>query len=333
MTSNYDLAPNLAPKFAVVFAGQSSQSIGMMDGFATNPAVVQTFAEASDILRQDFTALAAVGPAELQNQTVNTQPLMLISGVATWRAWRAAGGATPAFFAGHSLGEYTALVAAGALTFADALPLVRFRAEAMQSAVPEGVGGIAVVMGLDVAQVRAACAQAIAGTPDDVCEAVNLNSPIQTVIAGHRAAVERAIEHAKALGAKRAMLLPMSAPSHCALMRPAADAMANYLQGVLFQAPVVPVIQNADVAIFTDTEKIKDALVQQLFRPVRWIETITMLHALGVATVVECAPGKVLTGLNKRIVGDMQSLAVVDAATLAAAITETQLTQITKAVS
>ncbi len=307
-------------KFAVVFAGQSSQSIGMMNGFAADPVVTQTFAEASDILHQDFAALAAVGPAELQNQTVNTQPLMLISGVATWRAWQAAGGSMPSYFAGHSLGEYTALVAAGALNFADALPLVRFRAEAMQNAVPEGVGGIAVVMGLEVEQVRAACAQAVADAPQDVCEAVNLNSPIQTVIAGHRAAVERAIELAKAMGAKRAMLLPMSAPSHCVLMRPAADALAEYLAKVQFQKPLVPVIQNADVAMFSEVEKIKDALVQQLYRPVRWIETITMLHSFGVATAVECAPGKVLTGLNKRIVADMQSLAVVDTASLQAAV-------------
>ena len=322
-------ASKSAAAFAILFAGQSSQSIGMMDGLATNPAVVQTFAEASDILHQDYAVLAAVGPVELQNQTVNTQPLMLISGVATWRAWQAAGGGNPDYFAGHRLGEYTALVAANALSFADALPLVRFRAEAMQNAVPEGVGGIAVVMGLDVAQVRAACAQAIIDAPQDVCEAVNLNSPIQTVIAGHRAAVERAIEHAKALGAKRAMLLPMSAPSHCALMRPAADALAKYLEKVIVQAPAVPVIQNADVEIYSDVAQIKDALVQQLYRPVRWIETIAKLYGLSVATVVECAPGKVLTGLNKRIVAEIQSLAVVDAATLDAAIAATQLPKAT----
>lgn len=303
-------------KFAIVYAGQGSQSVGMMNGLADQPAARLAFDEASAVLGIDFWKLAAEGPADVQNQTVNTQPLMLASGVATYRAWIAGGGGTPAFFAGHSLGEYTALVAAGVLSFADALPLVRYRAESMQAAVPEGTGGIAAILGLEVDQVRAVCADAAAG---QVLEAVNLNSPGQIVIAGQREAVERGMALAKERGAKRAMMLPMSVPSHCALMKPAAEKLAAKLSGVTFNAPVVPVIQNADVSCFDEPDCIRQALVEQLFRPVRWIETIQHMAAAGVNTVVECVPGKILTGLNKRIVAELNCLAITDSASLAAA--------------
>ncbi len=303
--------------FAVTFAGQGSQSVGMMSGLAELDAIKSTFDEASSILGFDLWKLAQEGPAESQNQTVNTQPLMLVAGVATWRAWERLGGPTPAFFAGHSLGEYTALVAAGALSFADAVPLVRFRAQAMQDAVPEGTGGIAAVLGLDVEEVRGVCAEA---AQDEVLEAVNLNSPGQIVIAGHRTAVERGMALAKEKGAKRAIMLPMSAPSHCALMQPAADRLQSQLTSVVLHVPNVPVVQNADVLAFTDASKIKHALFEQLFRPVRWIETVQHFAANGVATVVECVPGKVLTGLNKRIDGNLNCLAVTDRAGLDAAI-------------
>jgi [acyl-carrier-protein] S-malonyltransferase len=303
--------------FAVTFAGQGSQSVGMMSGLADLAAVKSTFDEASSILGTDLWMLAQEGPAESQNQTVNTQPLMLVAGVATWRAWESLGGPLPAFFAGHSLGEYTALVAAGALSFADAVPLVRFRAQAMQDAVPEGTGGIAAVLGLDVDEVRSVCRDAAMG---DVLEAVNLNSPGQIVIAGHRAAVERGMALAKEKGAKRAIMLPMSAPSHCALMQPAADRLSTQLVSVALTAPIVPVIQNADVHAFIEVAQMKRALVEQLFRPVRWIETVQHFASNGVSTVVECVPGKVLTGLNKRIDGNLNCVAVTDRAGLEAAI-------------
>lgn len=304
-------------KFALVFAGQGSQSVGMMNGFADMPVVQRTFEEASDILKTDLWKMIVEGPVELQNQTVNTQPLMLAAGVATWRAWQEKNGAAPAFFAGHSLGEYTALVAAGALTFADAVPLVRFRAQAMQDAVPEGTGGIAAVLGLDVEQVRAVCSDAAQG---EVLEAVNLNSPGQIVIAGHKTAVERGMALAKERGAKRALLLPMSVPSHCALMKPAAEKLAARLQGVRIEVPATPVVQNADVRAFASADEIRNALFEQLFRPVRWIETIQHFAGEGVTTVVECVPGKILTGLNKRIEGNLSCMAVSDADSLAAAI-------------
>lgn len=307
--------------FAIVFAGQGSQSVGMMSGFAELPVVQRTFEEASAILGVDLWNMIATGPAEVQNQTVNTQPLMLAAGVATYRAWLEKGGAPATCFAGHSLGEYTALVAAGALPFADALPLVRFRAQAMQDAVPEGVGAIAAVLGLDVEQVRAVCAEAAQG---EVVEAVNLNSPGQIVIAGHRAAVERGMALARERGAKRALLLPMSVPSHCALMRPAADRLAAYLNDVRIEVPASPVIQNADVESFSSEASIKRALVEQLFRPVRWIETVQSLAQRGANTVVECMPGKVLTGLNKRIDGGLNCLAVADSASLVTAIESTR---------
>ena len=302
---------------AITFAGQGSQSIGMMAGLSELPVVKSTFDEASALLGLDLWQLAKAGPVELQNQTINTQPLMLVAGVATWRAWQSLGGPPPASFAGHSLGEYTALVAAGAIAFADAVPLVRFRAEAMQATVPEGTGGIAAVLGLEVDAVRQVCADAAQG---EVLEAVNLNSPGQIVIAGHRGAVERGMVLAKARGAKRAIMLPMSAPSHCALMRPAAEQLRVRLESVQVSTPSVPVIQNADVASFSTAAQIKSALVEQLFRPVRWIETIQSLVGAGVSTVIECVPGKVLTALNKRIDANLNCLAVGDQASLAAAI-------------
>ena len=303
--------------FAIVFAGQGSQSVGMMNGFAEMPVVQRTFEEASDILKLELWKLTVEGPSEVQNQTINTQPLMLTAGVATYRAWQEKGGRAGAFFAGHSLGEYTALVAAGALNFADALALVRFRAQAMQDAVPDGTGGIAAVLGLDVEQIRAVCADAAQG---EVLEAVNLNSPGQIVIAGHKTAVERGMALARERGAKRVLLLPMSVPSHCALMRPAAEKLAVYLQAVRCAVPATPVVQNAHVAAFDSAAKIKNALFEQLFRPVRWIETIQHFAAQGVDAVVECVPGKILTGLNKRIDGRLSCFAVSDTASMDAAI-------------
>ncbi|MBI3715118.1 MAG: ACP S-malonyltransferase [Betaproteobacteria bacterium] len=303
--------------FAITFAGQGSQAIGMMAGFVDMPVVQATFAEASAILGTDLWKMVNEGPAEALAQTVNTQPVMLVAGVATWRAWREAGGREADFYAGHSLGEYTALVAAGAIAFADAVPLVRFRAQAMQDAVPEGTGGIAAVLGLDVAQVRAVCTDAAQG---EVLEAVNLNSPGQVVIAGHRTAVERGMALAKERGAKRALLLPMSVPSHCALMKPAAEKLKAYLANLTVSVPAKPVLQNADVRAFASGEEIKNALVEQLFRPVRWIETVEKMASSGVVTIVECVPGKVLTGLNKRNAAEADCLAVTDTASLQAAV-------------
>ncbi|MEO8384236.1 MAG: ACP S-malonyltransferase [Betaproteobacteria bacterium] len=308
-------------KFAITFAGQGSQSVGMMAGFTDLPIVRRTFKEASEILQLDIWAMAADGPAELQNQTINTQPLMLCAGVATFRAWQDRQGSAPAFFAGHSLGEYTALVAAGALDFGDALKLVRLRARAMQEAVPEGIGGIAAVIGLDVELVLAVCIEAAEG---QVLEAVNLNSPGQVVIAGHRPAVERGMALAKLRGAKRALMLPMSVPSHCALMKPAADKLAVALDAISCQVPQIPVLQNADVQAFSSAADIKRALVEQLYRPVRWVETIQAISTGGATTVVECVPGKVLTGLNKRIDASLICLAVSDTASLNATIEATR---------
>ena len=308
-------------KFAITFAGQGSQSVGMMAGFGDMPIVQGTFTEASDILNVDFWAMAVSGPAELQNQTVNTQPLMLTAGVATFRAWQEKGGNVPTCFAGHSLGEYTALVAAGALRFVDALPLVRLRAQAMQEAVPAGIGAIAAVLGLDTEQVRAVCVDAAEG---EVLAAVNLNSPGQIVIAGHRAAVERGMALAKARGAKRAIMLPMSVPSHCALMKPAAEKLASALKSIACRVPATPVIQNAAVRAFSNADDIKLALVEQLYRPVRWIETIQAIAIDGATTVIECVPGKVLTGLNKRIDANLNCLAITDTASVVAAIDATR---------
>lgn len=305
-------------KFAVVFPGQGSQSVGMMGGFADSPVVEATFREASAILGEDLWKLAAEGPAEALARTVVTQPLMLTAGVACWRAWLDRGGPMPAFFAGHSLGEYSALVAAEALRFEDALPLVRLRAQSMQEAVPEGTGGIAAIVGLADDRLEKVMQEAAQG---EVLEAANLNSPGQVVIAGHRAAVERGMAAAKAHGAKIARMLPMSAPSHCSLMRPAAERLRERLAGVAVASPKVPVVQNADVAAFDDPERIRRALVEQLFRPVRWVETVRHLQAHGVARIVECAPGKVLAGLVKRTVDGVEAVAITDSAALAAALT------------
>jgi [acyl-carrier-protein] S-malonyltransferase len=289
-------------KTAFFFPGQGSQSVGMMAGFMNgsndNPVIKHTFTEASDILKTDFWAMATE-PNELLNLTQNTQPLMLIAGVATYRAYIAENGLQANIHAGHSLGEYTALVASNALSYADALPLVKFRAEAMQSAVPEGVGAMAAILGLDDALVREACLE---GAQAEVCEAVNYNSIGQVVIAGNKAAVERAMEICKEKGAKRALPLPVSVPSHCALMRPAAEKLAEYLKSVTINMPQIPVMHNADVASYNDAEKIKDALVRQLYSPVRWVETVQAIHAMGINNAAECGPGKVLTGLTKRIV-------------------------------
>lgn len=293
-------------KFAFFFPGQGSQSVGMMQGLSDLPIIRETFIEASDILKVDFWHMATEANDKI-NQTTNTQPLMLTAGIATWRAWQQLDGSVPAAMAGHSLGEYSALVAAGAIAFEDALPLVRYRAQAMQNAVPEGIGAMAAVLGLEDDAVRAACAEAAQG---QVLEAVNLNSPGQVVIAGNKEAVERGIEVAKAAGAKRAVLLPVSVPSHCALMQPAADELRAYIADVAVKAPQVPVLHNADAEAYTDAENIKDALVRQLFSPVRWVETVRKLHTEGVAVSVECGPGKVLAGLTKRIVSELPCIAL-----------------------
>ena len=303
--------------FAIVFPGQGSQSVGMMAAYGDAPVVQQTLKEASDALGVDLAAMLANGPAEALNQTVNTQPVMLAAGVAVWRLWQAQGGPAPAFMAGHSLGEYTALVCAGALDFADAIRLVRLRAEAMQSAVPEGVGGMAAILGLDDAAVVAVCAEAAQG---EVLEAVNFNSPGQVVIAGHKAAVERGCVLAKEKGAKRALSLPVSVPSHCALMHPAAEKLSAALANIEVRTPQIPVIHNADVAAHSDPAAIRDALARQLYSPVRWVESMHFLAAQGVTLIAECGPGKVLAGLNKRTLESVPTLALADAAALTDAL-------------
>ncbi len=301
-------------KFALVFPGQGSQSVGMMAAYGDAAVIRDAFSEASEALGRDLWALVQDGPAEELNLTVNTQPAMLAAGVAVYRAWRAQGGPEPRLMAGHSLGEYTALTCAGALRFQDAVKLVRLRAEAMQSAVAEGVGAMAAVLGLDDEAVRAVCAEAAQG---EVLEAVNFNSPGQVVIAGHKAAVERGMALAKERGAKRALPLPVSVPSHCALMQPAAERLRAALKEVEVQAPAVPVIHNADVAAYSDPEAIRDALARQLYQPVRWVESVQKLGAEGVELILECGPGKVLAGLNKRILEAVPTLAVADQAALA----------------
>src|ERR1035437_3865816 len=305
-------------KFAFVFPGQGSQSRGMMNGYADFAAVRDTFTEASGILNQDLWQLVSEGSDAELNATVNTQPLMLTAGVAVYRAWQSQHGAQPAMMAGHSLGEYTALVAGGALSFADALPLVRYRAQCMQQAVPEGVGGIAAILGLDDETVRAVCLEAALG---EVLEAVNYNSPGQVVIAGNRAAVERGMELAKSKGARRAIMLPMSVPSHCSLLKGAAQQLRDYLNNVTLHAAVIPVLHNADVKSHADGASIKDALVRQLYSPVRWVETVLEFGKQGITHNVECAPGKVLAGLNKRIAINQQALALNDGAALTLALT------------
>ena len=291
---------------AFLFPGQGSQSVGMMNGFADLNIIRDTFAEASDVLGIDLWTMATEANDSI-NETTNTQPIMLTAGVATWRAWLATSDRLPTVLAGHSLGEYTALVASGALTFKDALPLVRYRAEVMQNAVPAGVGAMAAILGLDDETVRAVCAEA---AQNEVLEAVNLNSPGQVVIAGNKAAVERGMELAKAKGAKRALPLPVSVPSHCALMKPAALQLAEYLKSVAVNAPQIPVLHNADVAAYSDSDSIKDALVRQLYSPVRWVETVEAIAALGVTQTAECGPGKVLAGLTKRIVAELPCVAL-----------------------
>ncbi|QEY24156.1 ACP S-malonyltransferase [Neisseria animalis] len=284
--------------FAFFFPGQGSQSLGMMNGFEHNATVKATFNEASAVLGQDLWAMINGEDAEIIGQTVNTQPIMLAAGVATYRAYLEAGGKTPDVVAGHSLGEYTALVAAGALDFADAVKLVRLRAELMQSAVPQGVGAMAAILGLEDQQIKDICA---AAAQEEVVEAVNFNSPGQVVIAGNAAAVERAMAAAKEAGAKRALPLPVSVPSHCSLMKPAADKLAEALKTIEIKQPQIRVIHNADVAAYDEADKIKDALVRQLYSPVRWTETVDILVKEGITESAECGPGKVLAGLAKRI--------------------------------
>jgi [acyl-carrier-protein] S-malonyltransferase len=294
---------------AFVFPGQGSQQIGMMEGFADDAAVRSTFAEASEVLGDDLWRLVEQGPPDALNLTRNTQPVMLTAGIAVWRAWQASDGPRPAFMAGHSLGEYTALVAAGALAFKDAVPLVRFRAEAMQDAVAAGLGAMAAIMGADDDAIDEACRESAQG---EVVEPVNFNAPGQVVIAGNKAAVERAMAAAKARGAKRALLLPVSAPFHSSLLKPAAERLALRLAQVDIQAPSIPVVHNVDVATHADPNDIRRALAQQAASPVRWTETIRALAAKGVTHVIECGPGKVLTGLARRIDESLTTVALSD---------------------
>ena len=295
-------------KTALFFPGQGSQSVGMMAGFEGIAIIKETFNEASDLLGVDLWQMVTEENTAL-NQTENTQPLMLAAGVAVWRVYQIMKGVVPTFMAGHSLGEYSALVAAGALSYSDAIPLVKFRAQAMQSAVPEGVGAMAAILGLEDNVVRSICDDSAKG---EVVSPVNLNSPGQIVIAGNRAAVERAMMLAKEKGAKRALQLPVSVPSHCSLMQPAADQLADYLKNVEVKTPEVPVIHNVDVVSYSEPEKIKDALVRQLYSPVRWSDTVRLMHKLQITKTAECGPGKVLAGLTKRIAADLPCTALVN---------------------
>ncbi|MFC0133102.1 [acyl-carrier-protein] S-malonyltransferase [Massilia eurypsychrophila] len=303
-------------KFAFLFPGQGSQAVGMLAGFAGNAAVAETVAEASDALSFDIGRLIADGPKEELDLTTNTQPVMLTAAVAVYRAWLAAGGPAPSMVAGHSLGEYSALVAAGVIKFKDAVPLVRFRAEAMQAAVPVGQGGMAVILGLGATDVRAVCVEAAAAAPGSVVEPVNFNEPTQIVIAGHTAAVERACELAKAKGAKRAMKLAVSAPFHSSLLQPASDRLNAYMAGIEFATPSIALVNNVDVAIQNNPQAIKDALVRQAASPVRWVETMEYMAAQDIASVIECAPSKVLIGMAKRIDARLVGEALVDQAAL-----------------
>ncbi len=290
---------NTQSTFAMVFPGQGSQSVGMLSALADAfPQVGETFAEASSVLGYDLWERVSQGPADALNQTACTQPAMLAAGVATWRCWQAKSSAVPALMAGHSLGEYSALVCAGAIDFAEAVALVEKRGEYMQNAVPEGIGAMAAILGLDDAQVEAVCAEA---AQDEVVSAVNYNSPGQVVIAGHAAAVERAMGLAKAAGAKRALPLPVSVPSHCSLMEPAAQRLAEQLAAMTIQAPAIPVIHNVDAMPHAEPAAIREALAAQLYRPVRWVECVRAMQAQGVDTLIEAGPGKVLAGLTKRI--------------------------------
>jgi [acyl-carrier-protein] S-malonyltransferase len=304
-------------KLAMVFPGQGSQSVGMLQAYAGLSGIEDVRREAGEALGSEFLALLDAGPAEALNLTVNTQPAMVTAGYAAYRAWRAQGGPRPEVVAGHSLGEYTALVAAGAIAFRDCLPLVRFRAQAMQEAVPEGQGAMAAILNLDDAGVRAACEEAAQG---EVVQAVNFNAPGQIVIAGHKAAVTRAMEACKARGAKRALPLPVSAPFHSSLMRPAADRLRGYLERVAVASPAIALVNNVDVAARVQPAEIKDALVRQAAAPVRWVETILKMKEMGVTHVLECGPGKVLAGMVKRIDGALQSHALADKASLEQAL-------------
>ncbi len=307
-------------RFALVFPGQGSQAQGMMAAYGESAVIRATFDEASGALGRDLWQLVSEGPAEALNQTVNTQPLMLTAGVAAYRLWLEKGGKAPDMVAGHSLGEYSALVAAGALRFGDAVPLVELRARAMQEAVPSGEGAMAAILGLDAAAVKAACDESAQG---QVVEAVNFNAPEQIVIAGHAAAVQRAADAAKAKGAKRAVMLPVSAPFHCSLMKPAAERLRQRLVDLSLSTPRIPVVNNADVACLTDPQQIKDALVRQAASPVRWVETMQAMAAQGVSHVYECGPGKVLAGLVKRCAGGLVGGAMADLAGLEAALAAT----------
>lgn len=311
----------MTQQLAVFFPGQGSQAVGMLDALAeSHPSVKHTFEEASDALGRDLWSLVGQGPKEDLDRTENTQPAMLAAGVAVWRVWQQSGGRPATVMAGHSLGEYAALVAAGALGFADGIRLAADRARFMQEAVPAGEGAMAAVLGLEDAQVVALCAEQAQG---DVLSAVNFNSPGQVVIAGSAAAVARAIDAAKSAGAKRALPLPVSVPSHCALMRPAADRLAERLADVALAVPSVPVIHNVNVAPAEDVESLRRQLVEQLYSPVRWVETVASVAAQGVTTALECGPGKVLTGLNKRIADNLTTLPVFDPKTLDAALEAT----------
>ena len=308
--------------FAFVFPGQGSQAVGMLDAWGEHPAVAGTLAEASDALGEDLGKLIKEGPKEALALTTNTQPVMLVAGVAAWRVWRAEGGALPMAVAGHSLGEYSALVAAGVLTLAQATPLVRLRAAAMQEAVPVGTGAMAAILGLDASKVIAVCAELTSASgqnSQEIVEAVNFNDPAQTVIAGSKAAVERACEALKAAGAKRALPLPVSAPFHSSLMRPAAEKLRTALAATQMAVPKISVLNNIDVAVQTDLDAIRDALYRQAFGPVRWVECIQQLKAMGATHIIECGPGKVLAGLVRRIDAELTGVAVYDPASLAQA--------------
>ena len=306
--------------FAFVFPGQGSQSVGMLDAWGGHPAVVQALQEASDALGEDLAKLISEGPKEVLGLTTNTQPVMLVAGVAAYRAWRAEGGAAPSVVAGHSLGEYSALVASGVLTLAQAAPLVRFRAQAMQDAVPVGAGAMAAILGMDAQNVVEGCAQAVrsfGANSGEVVEAVNFNDPAQTVIAGSKAAVEKACEVLKANGAKRALPLPVSAPFHSSLMKPAAEKLRERLAATAFAPPQIPVVNNIEARVETDPDRIRAALYEQAFGPVRWVDCVRAIKARGVATVIECGPGKVLAGLCRRIDTELTGAALYDPATLA----------------
>jgi [acyl-carrier-protein] S-malonyltransferase len=301
--------------FAFVFPGQGSQAVGMLDSWGDHAAIRETLLEASDTLNQDLAHLIASGPKDQLDLTTNTQPVMLAAGVACWRAWMAETGLSPALLAGHSLGEYSALVAAGALSLRDALPLVRFRAQAMQQAVPVGAGGMAAILGLDASVVRHVCIQ-VALQVGEVVEAVNFNDPKQTVIAGTQGAVEKACEALKASGAKRALVLPVSAPFHSTLMKPAAEALKDRLASVSINVPRIPVINNIDVLTPSEPQAIRDALYRQAFGPVRWVEVVRAIYALGVVHIMECGPGKVLAGMCRRIETNLVGLPMFDPVTL-----------------